>query len=305
MKKKISILFVFLITLFLSSCTIKNKYEYVEGKVNVVATTTMLGDLAENIGKDNISITTLMAVGVDPHSFVPRPSVTNAVKEADLVLINGLNLEAKMGKVLQMLNPEKVLVISDFLDEDKLIKDENDEYDPHVWFNIQNWVKASIALKDKLIKLDSTNKEQYINNTNNYINKLNLLEEEIISLIETLDQEKRVLITAHDAFSYFGETYGFEVFAIQGISTETEPSVKDIQSLANLIVELNVKAMFFESSTPETTIRSVMNAARIKGHSVTVGGTLYADSLGNKNGDGGTYINMVRTNVKTIVEQLK
>lgn len=305
MKRKAIFIFLMLILLTLVGCRRSIGFKYVEGKVNIVVTTTMIGDLVNEIGQEHVSVTTLMDIGVDPHSYVPRPSATRAISQADLVITNGLDLEAKMGKVLQMLNEEKHLVLGDFIDEERLIKDESGMVDPHVWFDIESWSKATIALKNKLITLDGENKNSYEENTNFYLNELADADLYIKEKVAELDPEKRVLITAHDGFSYFGAVYGFAVHSIQGISTESEASAKDIQELANLIVKNKVKAIFLESSIPENTIRSVIDAARIKGHSVEIGGTLYSDSLGDPNGNAGTYLKMVKLNADVIVESLK
>lgn len=291
--------------LSLVSCRRSISFEYIEGKINIVATTTMIGDLVNELGKEHVSVTTLMDVGVDPHSYVPRPSATRAISKADLVITNGLDLEAKMGKVLQMLSLEKHLVLGDYIDEERLLIDENGMVDPHVWFDIESWSMATVALKDKLIALDPLNEDSYLNNTNLYLNELDEADGYIKDKIAELEPEKRVLITAHDGFSYFGAVYGFAVHSIQGISTESEASAKDIQDLANLIVKNKVKAIFLESSIPENTIRSVIDAAKIRGHNVIIGGTLYSDSLGALNGDAGTYLKMVKLNANVIVESLK
>ena len=303
MKRTFTLLLLLIMPFTLFSCNRRIGFKYVEGKVNIVATTTMIGDLAFEIGKENVSVTTLMQIGVDPHSFVPRPSVTKAIKEADLVLTNGLNLEAKMGKVLQVLD-DKLIELGNFLPEEDLIKDEYGEIEPHIWFDVNNWIIISEVLKDKLVELDSGNKEAYLKNYNAYKEKLNQLDEYVINKADTLDKEKRILITAHDAFSYFGRRYDFEVLSIQGISTETEASAKDIKDLATLIVEKKVKAIFLESSIPENTIKSVIDAAKARGHNVVIGGTLYGDSLGNINSGADTYINMVKRNIDIIVESL-
>jgi manganese/zinc/iron transport system substrate-binding protein len=280
-------------------------YKYIDGKVNIVATTTMLGDLAKEVGGEHVSVTTLMAVGVDPHSYVPRPSATNSVSKADLVIINGLFLEAQMGKVISTINDEKLLVIGDYFEESQLLKDEDGALDPHVWFDVENWKVATNALYNKLVSIDGDNKTYYENRVKTYLDELTKLDNYVIDKVKELPEEKRILVTAHDAFSYFGKAYGFEVYAIQGISTETEASAKDIQDLANLVVDLKVKAIFVESSVPENTINSVINAAKAKEHDVVVGGELFSDSLGDEISGADTYLKMVKKNVDTIVNNLK
>lgn len=305
MKRKAIFIFLMTMLITLVGCRRSIGFKYIEGKVNVVVTTTMIGDLVNEIGEEHVSVTTLMDIGVNPHSYVPRPSATRAISQADLVITNGLDLEAKMGKVLQMLNEEKHLILGEFVNEERLIKDDRGIVDPHFWFDIDSWIKATIGLKNKLILLDEKNKDSYIENADHYIAELESLNTYVKEKVAELEPPKRVLITAHDGFSYFGAAYGFTVHSIQGISTESEASAKDIQDLANLIVKNKVKAIFLESSIPENTIRSVIDAVRIRNHNVVIGGTLYSDSLGDKKGNAGTYLKMVRLNTEVIVESLK
>lgn len=304
MKKFLILNLILILALSLSSCRRSVPFKYVEGKVNVVATTTMIGDLLSEIGKEHVSVTTVMNVGVDPHSFIPRPSVTRAISKADLVVTNGLNLEAKMGKVLHVLD-DKLLELGSFVPEDSLIKDENGEIDPHFWFDVNLWTIAAEALTNRLILMDEENELDYLNNFNKYKEKLILLDEYIKEEVLLIEEEKRVLITAHDAFSYFGKAYGFNVLSIQGISTESEASAKDIKDLANLIVDNNVKAIYLESSIPETTIKSLIDAVKVMGHNVIIGGTLYSDSLGEEGSGAENYLDMVRHNIDTIIGGLK
>ncbi|HHV33895.1 MAG TPA: zinc ABC transporter solute-binding protein [Acholeplasma sp.] len=304
MKKFLILNLILILALSLSSCRRSVPFKYVEGKVNVVATTTMIGDLLSEIGKEHVSVTTVMNVGVDPHSFIPRPSVTRAISKADLVVTNGLNLEAKMGKVLHVLD-DKLLELGSFVPEESLIKDENGEIDPHFWFDVNLWTIAAEALTNRLILMDEENELDYLNNFNKYKEKLILLDEYIKEEVLLIEEEKRVLITAHDAFSYFGKAYGFNVLSIQGISTESEASAKDIKDLANLIVDNNVKAIYLESSIPETTIKSLIDAVKVMGHNVIIGGTLYSDSLGEEGSGAENYLDMVRHNIDTIIGGLK
>lgn len=304
MKKFLILNLILILVLSLSSCRRSVPFKYVEGKVNVVATTTMIGDLLSEIGKEHVSVTTVMNVGVDPHSFIPRPSVTRAISKADLVVTNGLNLEAKLGKVLHVLD-DKLLELGSFVPEESLIKDENGEIDPHFWFDVNLWTIAAEALTNRLILMDEENELDYLNNFNKYKEKLILLDEYIKEEVLLIEEEKRVLITAHDAFSYFGKAYGFNVLSIQGISTESEASAKDIKDLANLIVDNNVKAIYLESSIPETTIKSLIDAVKVMGHNVIIGGTLYSDSLGEEGSGAENYLDMVRHNIDTIIGGLK
>ncbi|VEU79701.1 metal ABC transporter solute-binding protein, Zn/Mn family [Haploplasma axanthum] len=302
--KKLIFILTTLLAFALVGCN-NNKYEYVEGKVNIVATTTMLGDLAKEIGGDYVSVKTLMGVGVDPHNYEARPSDSRALTKSDLVVVSGLHLEAKMGEILEKLPNEKVIVVGNSLEASKLLKDEDGAIDPHFWFDINLWKVAANALGNKLIAVDSENKIAYETRLNTYLNELDVLDAYVRSKVSELSEDKRKLVTAHDAFQYFAHAYGFEVHAIQGISTQSEASTKDIQDLAKLVKELNVKAVFIESSVPEATIRSVIEGAKALGHTVTIGGELYSDSLGDSASGTETYIKTIRANIDTIVNALK
>lgn len=303
MKRFLRYVLLLMSSLLLVGCKRSIGFKYIDGKVNIVVTTTMIGDLTKEIGKDNVSVTTLMNVGVDPHSYVPRPSVTRAINEADLVITNGLNLEAKMGKVLQVLD-DKLIELGSFIPLSDLIQDEHGQVDPHIWFNVNNWIIAARELTNKLIEIDLENKDVYLENFNNYQKELIALNNYVIEKVSLLAENERILITAHDAFSYFGEAYGFRVYSIQGISTETEASAKNIKDLVSLIVKKKVKAVFLESSVPENTIKAVINAVKVNNHEVVIGGLLYSDSLGKKNSDAENYLKMVKYNVDKIVEGL-
>lgn len=292
------------LSLILSSC---NVYEYVEGKVNVVATTTMLGDLVNQLGGDKVNVTTLMGVGIDPHLYNPKAKDTTALLGSDLIVYNGFHLEGKMVDILDGLKTKKaVLDVSEAIEIEgyTLYQEESNIIDPHIWFDVRNWMVAANSLKNMLISLDEFNSEYYQMQYVNYFNQLNSLHQWILdSIEENLTDDQRVLVTAHDAFGYFGQAYRFEVAAIQGISTATEASIKDINDLIDLIIEKNVKAIFIESSVAAFTIEQVLNGAKARGHDVVIGKSLYSDSLGD--GIYGTYIEAMRYNVTAIIEGLK
>lgn len=302
--RKIITIFMMTIAIFLLSACSKH-YEYIQGKINILTTTTMLGDLAEQIGQDRVSVTVLMKPGADPHSYKPKPSDRYAAKTADLIIYNGLHLEAKMSKLFTNINPTKTFIAGELISQKHLIKDFDNQIDPHIWFNIEIWKELSLILKERLQKEDPLHKDKYDANYQKYLEALNQTELEIRAEIETLRSDQRILITAHDAFSYFGKAYGFEVHAIQGISTETEASTKDIQTLAKLIKELKVKAIFIENSIPEATIKGVIDAAKALGQDIIIGGELYSDSLGDQKSEANTYIKMIKHNVTTIVKALR
>ncbi|HHX78311.1 MAG TPA: zinc ABC transporter solute-binding protein [Acholeplasmataceae bacterium] len=304
MKKYMMMFIMLLFTFILTACG--GFYEYVEGKVNIVATTTMLGDLSKQIGGDKVAVTTLMGVGVDPHSYAAKASDTNALTKSDFIVYGGLHLEGKMVDVLDQLSNEKASLNSGMAlisSGGSLLYDSKGNTDPHIWFNVENWIVVAESLVEKLSEYDADNAEYYLTRGNKYIKELQDLNEWIISQVQELEEDKRILVTAHDAFQYFADAYGFQVEAIQGISTESEASISNINNLVDLVIEKNVKAIFVENSVPQKTIDSVIASSKSRNYTLEIGGELYSDSLGN--GIDAEYIQAVKTNVSTIVNALK
>ncbi len=303
MNKKLFILFAFIAVL---SC--KNNQPN-NGKPNIVTTTTIITDLVKNIGGDHINVQGLMGSGVDPHLFKASEGDVSKLANADIIFYGGLHLEGKLVEVFEKMSRQniKTIAVSDALDKTTLIASElfPGNYDPHIWFNIDYWIQITQYVTDQLSKTDPENKLFYETNAKNYIEKLEVLKEEVITTIQTLPKEKRILVTAHDAFSYFGKAYDFEVVGLQGLSTATEAGVQDVQKLATFIIDKKVKAIFVESSVPKRTIEALQAAVTSKGHDVSIGGTLYSDALGNAGSMEGTYIGMFQYNVNTIVNALK
>lgn len=291
---------------FLVGC--KNSMKDKDGKLNIVTTTTMITDLVKNIGKDSVSVQGLMGSGVDPHLYKASAGDVSKLTGADVVFYSGLHLEGKLVDVFEKMgNYSNTIALSEVLDKDGLIGSEYfaSNYDPHIWFNIEYWKQITNYLTEELGKLDPDNATFYEANKKEYLKKLNVLEDEVRQTIATLPEEKRILVTAHDAFNYFGNAYGFEVVGLQGLSTATEAGVQDVQNLAQLIIDKQVKSIFVETSVPKRTIEALQQAVQSKGYDVQIGGTLYSDALGNADTDEGTYIGMFRYNINTIVEALK
>ncbi len=302
MKKILSII-AFSIIIILSGCS---NYDYDQEKLNVVTTTTMIADLVNQVGGDKVKVTPLMGIGVDPHLYTPKAKDTTALLRSDFIVYNGLHLEGKMVDVLGKLSKDKpVLELgNNVILKGHTIKDDNNNYDPHLWFDVRNWIISTNSVLEKLIELDEDNKDYYINRSELYIDKLNDLHDWILNEIETnLLEDERILITAHDAFSYFGKAYGFKVSSIQGISTVTEASIKDINNLIDLIVETQTKSIFIESSVSNYTILQVINGVKAKGFLVSLGEPLFSDSLGD--GIYSEYIEAFKYNVTTIIKGLK
>ncbi len=279
-----------------------------DGKIKVVTTTNILADLVSEIGGDKISLQSLMGAGVDPHLYKASEGDVSKLHNADIIFYSGLHLEGKLVDIFEKMQRSKNTVsLGDRLPKDQLIASANfgSNYDPHVWFNIQFFKQFAQIVTDELSKADTENAEIYDENNKKYQSKLDNLETEVKSIINTLPEEKRILVTAHDAFNYFGKAYDFEVVGLQGISTATEAGVRDVQKLSDFIIENGVKAIFVESSVPRRTIEALQAAVLSKKHGVEIGGSLYSDALGNPGTEEGTYIGMFRYNVNTIVNALK
>lgn len=278
------------------------------GKLNVVVTTTMLTDLVKNIGGDLINLQGLMGAGVDPHLYKASEGDVSKLFNADVVFYNGLHLEGKLVSIFEKMEAQKTTVaLGEFLAKDGLIGSDYfaSNYDPHVWFNIQYFKEFSNKVTAVLSNKDPKNAKRYRSNNLAFQQELDLLQTRVVDAIATLAPEKRILVTAHDAFNYFGKAYGFTVVGLQGLSTATEAGVQDVQKLSDYIIQNNVKAIFIESSVPRKTIEALRAAVLSKGHQVSIGGSLYSDALGDAGSLEGTYTGMFLFNVKTIVNALQ
>ncbi|SHI67369.1 metal ABC transporter solute-binding protein, Zn/Mn family [Algibacter luteus] len=298
------ILIILLLSTVCMSCKEEKK---TNGKLNIVTTTTMITDLVKNIGGDHINLQGLMGSGVDPHLYKASEGDVAKLSNADIIFYNGLHLEGKLVEVFEKMKNKKTIAISDALDKSTLIGSEYfaSNYDPHIWFDINYWKQATEFVVKTLSEAIPEQKTTFETNGNVYIEKLNALKNKLEQTISSLPNEQRILVTAHDAFNYFGKAFDFEVVGLQGLSTATEAGVKDVQKLSAFIIENKVKAIFVESSVPKRTIEALQAAVKSKGHEVTIGGTLYSDALGDAGTIEGTYIGMFEYNVNTIVNALK
>lgn len=299
--KYISLLFI----LVVFNC--KNETSKDNQKLNVVTTTTMITDLVKNIGGDHINVQGLMGSGVDPHLYKASEGDVSKLVNADVIFYNGLHLEGKLVEVFEKMKNKTPIALGEMLDKSTLIGSDYfaSNYDPHVWFDIAYFKSFATKVSEVLSEQDPSNAEYFEANTTSYLKELDALEAELSTVIETLPVEKRILVTAHDAFNYFGKAYDFEVVGLQGLSTATEAGVQDVQKLSAFIIEKDIKAIFVESSVPKRTIEALQAAVKSKGHEVTIGGTLYSDALGTAGTVEGTYIGMFKYNVNTIVNALK
>ena len=279
------------------------------GKLQVVTTTTMITDLVKIIGGDKIDVSPLMGAGVDPHLYKASEGDVSKLFNADAVIYNGLHLEGKLEEIFEKMRHQdkKVIAVANAIDKSTLIGSEYfaSNYDPHIWFDITNWEVITKYVMTQLSEIDSKNADIYKVNGTKYLEDLAALKVMISARINELPVEKRILVTAHDAFNYFGKAYSFQVVGLQGLSTATEASVKDVQKMSAFILENNIKAIYVESSVPKRTVEALQESVKSKGATVGIGGTLYSDALGNVGTPQGTYIGMYKHNVNTIVDGLK
>ncbi len=294
--------------LLLIGCGDKKKSSSENGKkIRIVATIGMIGDVAANVGGEHVAVRSLMGPGVDPHTYKASEGDVSRLMGADLILYNGLHLEGKMAEVLEKLSStRRTVAVAEVIPQSSRLESVQYEGlpDPHVWFDVMLWKQVVGQIELVLIQMDSINAATYSENADIYRVKLDSLHQEVLSIAHQLPANERVLVTAHDAFSYFGRAYGFEVKGLQGISTATEAGTGDVQELVSFIVERKIPAIFVESSLPVRTLEAVQAAVRAKGYDVAIGGELYSDAMGSAGTPDGSYIGMVLHNIRTIVNGL-
>lgn len=277
------------------------------GPKKVVATTGMIADTARNIAGERATVTALMGEGVDPHLYKATPGDMRLLADADLILYNGLHLEGRLGDVLvRMARRVPTVQVTDTIPEDLLHEPPEfaGHYDPHVWFDVRLWKIVAGRIAAALGEIDPEGRDHYRSRLEEYSRTLDELHRWAGERFASIPPERRVLVTAHDAFGYLGSAYGLRVMAIQGISTDSEASIKDINHLVDTVVELKVPAVFVETSVPRKTIEALVEGARARGHRLVIGGELFSDALGRAGTPEGTYVGMIRHNVNTIVAAL-
>lgn len=306
------ILLIVLALLVFTACGNDKERVWKDDKIHVTTTVGMLADMVENIGGDRVAVESLMGPGVDPHLYQPSAGDIGKLEDADLVVYVGLHLEGKMVEIFESLERSQntVAVGEHILDvaPNKLLKaaaNTTGTYDPHVWFDVSLWSNGIDTVLETLIELDPDSAELYTNNAEIYRDKLAVLHDWVGEQIKLIPEGQRILVTAHDAFSYFGKAYGVEVRGLQGISTSSDYGLKDLENLINFIVEKKIKAVFVESSVPTKSIDSLREGVRAKGWDLQNGGQLFSDAMGQPNTPEGTYVGMVEHNVNTIVNALK
>ncbi|MCF3935773.1 zinc ABC transporter substrate-binding protein [Acuticoccus sp. M5D2P5] len=275
--------------------------------LGVVATTGMIADAARRIGGDLVEVRALMGPGVDPHSYRQTRSDIVALIRADLVLSHGLYLEAQMEQFLGQLGERSTVVpVADTLPPDRLFAHATyqDKYDPHVWMSPELWADVLPAIRDALIAARPDGEATFRANADEYRAEIEALAAYTAEIMASIPAERRVLVTAHDAFSYFGRTFDVEVMGIQGISTESEAGLARIEALVDTLVSRQIQAVFVETSVSDRNMRALVEGARARGHRVTIGGELYSDAMGEPGTYEGTYLGMIDHNATTIARAL-
>ena len=278
-----------------------------EDGLQIVTTTSMITDITKVVGGDLVQVNGLMGAGIDPHLYVASEGDMELLQQADVIFYNGLLLEAQMAEILEQIGERKTVVaVAGTIDEQRLLPwaQYADEYDPHVWFDVTLWMKAVETVRDTLAQVDATNAATYQANATAYLAELTKLDAYVKEQAARVPAEQRILVTAHDAFHYFGRAYGFDVRGLQGISTASEAGTADVQALADFIAEKEIKAIFVESSVPVRNVEALQAAVQSRGFEVGIGGQLFSDAMGDPGTPEGTYVGMVRHNIDTIVGAL-
>lgn len=278
------------------------------GRLAVVATIGMIGDIARRVAGDRAEISVLMGAGVDPHLYQPTRGDMEMLLASDVVFYNGLLLEGRMTDALvRTASADRgVYAVTELIDPQYLVQPEDMEGkdDPHVWMDPTAWAKAVEVIRDRLIEHDPGGRAEYEANASTLLTELQTLDKYCMQVLESVPAESRVLVTAHDAFGYFGRRYGFEVLGIQGLSTESEAGVRDIERLVDLLVTRRVGAVFVESTVSDRNIKALIAGAAARGHTVTIGGQLFSDAMGPAGTYEGTYVGMIDHNATTIARAL-
>ena len=276
-------------------------------QITVVATTGMIADTARAIGGDHVDVRALMGPGVDPHAYRQTRSDIVAMTRADLVLWHGLYLEAQMEEFFEDLGRRRMVVaVAEALPRNLLLahEDYDNRFDPHVWMDPDLWRRVAAEIRDALAEVDPENAAFYLASAESFLAELDTVSAYAREALASVPEDSRVLLTAHDAFNYFGQAYGFEVLGIQGISTESEAGLVRIAELVDLLVARGIRAVFVESSVSDRNIRALIEGAAARGHEVRIGGELFSDAMGEPGSYEGTYIGMIDHNVTIITRSL-
>lgn len=292
--------------LLFASCTPED--EAGSGVPTAAATIAMIGDVVRNVAGESLEVRTLIGPGVDPHLYKPTARDVKELQAADLIFYNGLSLEGKMTDVLVRVGrggkPVHAVTETILAEPEYLLDDGSEHYDPHVWMDVGGWMKATGVIADALVSFDPEHEGDYRASAEAYLAELEELDDYARRCLATIPEGQRVLVTAHDAFGYLARAYNLEVRGIQGISTESEAGLRDINELVSYLVEQRIPAVFVETSVSEKYVRALVEGARAQGHEVRIGGELFSDAMGEAGTYEGTYIGMIDHNVTTITRAL-
>ena len=296
-----------ILLVLISGCTEDHNKKGPLGR-SLVATTGLIGDLTSAIAGPEFQVTSLMGPGVDPHLYKATQGDLERLQNADIIFFNGLHLEGKMAELLEKLSTRKpCFPVSRDIDRTKLRspKEFQGNFDPHIWFDISLWREASLLIEKELAERYPELEGGIRARALKYRERLDELHEWTRGEIAAIPKAQRILVTAHDAFGYFGRAYDIEVMGLQGISTASEFGLNDLATLSETIISRKVKAVFVESSVPERFINALQEGVQARGHEIKKGGSLFSDALGSADSPEGTYLGMIRYNVETIVKALK
>jgi manganese/zinc/iron transport system substrate-binding protein len=279
-----------------------------DGRYTIIATTAMIGDVAHHVGGDRAHVETLMGPGVDPHLYRPTRGDVRRMLRADVVLYNGLHLEGRMIETFERLAKDgrTVVPVAERIDHGYLLSPAEFEgaHDPHVWMDVRGWMRVAAIVAEALGDHDLSYAAHYRANAERYSAELDLLDAYARQMIASIPDDRRVLVTAHDAFNYFARAYDIDVQPIQGISTDSEAGLRRIEELVDLIVQRRIPAVFTETSVPDRNVRALIEGAKARGHDVRIGGELFSDAMGPGGTHEGTYVGMIDHNVTTVVRAL-
>ena len=276
------------------------------GKPVVVCTTGMVADLVRNIVGERAEVVQLLGAGIDPHRYKVSPKDERQLRSADFVAYSGFRLEGRMADGLEELRKRQpVASVAEFLDPKQALTENDGVPDPHVWFDVGLWGSAAPGRGERLAEWRPEHAAEFRANAARYAAALQTLHAEIKSQLAAVPKERRVLVTSHDAFRYFGRAYDFEVRGVQGISTEDEADVRHLNELVSFLVERRIPAVFVESTVPPRNLQAVLEGCKSLKHEVRIGGELYSDALGEVGSHADTYQGMIRANAAKLVEALK
>ncbi|MGM8211199.1 metal ABC transporter solute-binding protein, Zn/Mn family [Virgibacillus sp. W0430] len=304
--KSVGVLFIFSTLLVLAACNKSEETSEGSGddKISIITTISQIGEPLSVIGGDRVEVNSLMGPSVDPHLYNATHGDIEKIDKADIAFYNGLYLEANMVDIFNEMEKSKpVLAIGETIAEEDLLEDEEGAIDPHIWFDIDLWQQALDAAVEELKAYAPSDAAYFEENKQAYFSEMEQLKADAEKLAN-IPEEQRVLVTAHDAFGYFGRMHDIEVVGLQGLSTEAEIGVSDIQETINIIKEYKVPAVFMESSINEKSINAVLEGAKNEGINLALGGELYSDAMGEAGTAEGTYLGMYRHNVDTIFKAL-